>query len=203
MNVFIYYLGDIAKRSLHLKFDIGHWSLVIIAISWLLVIPVQAIELGGYFENDGILLFKRTSGTVLGDMSRLRLKFDQKFGDSLALHLEPHYNLFVKSENIPLSGVSDLDKLVWDRVYLKYYSTVFNLTAGKQRIAWGTATIWNPTDVFNPFVISFAVREEETTNVEAVRLEVPLGSAGGIDGYILTGKPWNEAKKGGRARTTG
>jgi len=33
-------------------------------------------------------------------------------------------------------------------------------------------------------------------------VEAPLGSAGGIDGYVLTGKTWNETKKGLRAKTT-
>ena len=178
------------------------WVLFGLFVSCFLIIPSYSIELGGYYENDGIGLVKRTGGAVVGDMNRLRLKLDQKIGDSVALHFEPHYNLFVKSENIPLSGVSDLDQLVWDRVYVKLYSQLANLTVGKQRIAWGSGTIWNPTDIFNPFVLSFAVKEEETTNVEAVRLEAPLGSAAGIDGYLLTGKNWSEAKKGVRAKTT-
>jgi hypothetical protein len=174
----------------------------LLVVSWLLIIPVQALELGGYYENNAIVLVKRTGGSVIGDLSRLRLKFDQKIGDNAALHLEPHYNLFIKSENIPLSGVNDLDQLVWDRVYLKLYSEVANLTVGKQRIAWGSGTIWNPTDIFNPFVMSFAVKEEETTNVQAIRVEAPIGSMGGIDGYILTDTPWAETKKGVRAKTT-
>jgi hypothetical protein len=164
--------------------------------------PICGVELGGYYENDALGLLKRTGGSVAGDMNRLRLKLDQKIGENAAIHLEPHYNMFIKSENIPLSGVNDLDQLVWDRVYAKLYLPLANLTIGKQRIAWGTGYIWNPTDVFNPFVLSFAVKEEETTNVEAVRFEAPIGNAGGIDGYLLTGKNWHETKKGMRAKTT-
>jgi hypothetical protein len=178
------------------------FRIYLVIVSLLLVIPSYAIELGGYYENDGISLIKRTGGAIIGDMNRFRLKFDQKIADNIALHLEPHYNLFIKSENIPLSGVSDLDQLVWDRVYVKLYSRLANLTVGKQRIAWGSGTIWNPTDVFNPFVLSFAVKEEETTNIEAVRIEAPIGNAGGIDGYLLTDKPWSETKKGLRVKTT-
>jgi hypothetical protein len=178
------------------------WVLFGICLTISLISPARAFETGGYYENDAIGLAKRTSGIVFGDMNRLRIKFDQKAGDNIALHLEPHYNLFIKSENIPLGGVSDMDKLVWDRVFLKYYSPLANLTVGKQRIAWGSGTIWNPTDVFNPFVMSFAVKEEETINVEAVRVEAPIGNAAGIDGYLLTGKTWNETKKGIRAKTT-
>ncbi len=168
----------------------------------LLAPPSHSLELGGYYENDGIVLFKKAGGSVLGDMNRLRIKIEQNFGENFTLHLEPRYYLFIKSADLPLTGVSDLDKLVWDRVYLKLYSNFANLTAGKQRIAWGAGTIWNPTDVFNPLVMSFAVKEEETTNVEAVRLEAPLGSAGGIDAYVLTGKTWSGTKKGLRVKTT-
>lgn len=171
----------------------GAWLLMAVCF---LAIPSYGWELGGYYENDGIGLVKRTGGAVVGDMNRLRLKLDQKAGDNIALHLESHYNLFIKSESIPLSGVNDLDQLVWDRVYVKLYSQSANLTVGKQRIAWGSGTIWNPTDVFNPFVMSFAVKEEETTNVEALRLEAPLGSAGGLDAYL------SKTKKGLRAKTT-
>jgi len=178
------------------------WVLFGLFVSCLLAIPTHGIELGGYYENDGIGLVKRTGGSVIGDMNRLRFKLDQNFGQNLTIHFEPRYYLFVKSENIPLSGVSNLDQLTWDRYYLKYYSGLANITIGKQRIAWGSGTIWNPTDVFNPFVMSFAVKEEETTNVEAIRLEAPIGNAGGIDSYIVTGKNWSEVKKGIRAKTT-
>jgi len=159
----------------------------------------SALEVGGYFENDALALLQRDGGTVLGDLNRLRLKVDHKFGN-LSLHLEPRYYLLIRSQNLPLTGVSDVDRLVWDRLYLKLYSSLGNLTLGKQRIAWGSGSVWNPVDIFNPFVLSFAVREEDRSNVEAVRVEIPVGEAGGVDGFVLTDRPWSVTPQGIRAK---
>ncbi|MDD5594508.1 MAG: hypothetical protein PHG97_07200 [Candidatus Margulisbacteria bacterium] len=177
-------------------------NLFLAVVFCLLALPAMAFELGGYYENDLLGLLKKDGGFGAGDLNRFRLKLDQKFGEALTLHLEPRYYYLAKSQTIPLAGVTGLDQLTWDRVYLKYYSRSVNLTVGKQRIAWGSGTIWNPTDAFNPFVLSFAVKEEETTNVQALRLEVPVGAAGGLDAFVLTDAPWRQTKKGVRAKTT-
>lgn len=164
-----------------------------------MVIPAFAsISLNSYYENDVIGISKGGGGGAWGDVNRLRLKFDYKPSDLLAFHFEPRYYFMIKPEELPLIGVTDLNQLVWDRYYLKFYSPLGSLTGGKQRIAWGSGYIWNPTDVFNPVVFSFTVREEDETNVEAVRLEVPIGEAGGLDGYVTAGPI---SKKGLRAKT--
>lgn len=167
----------------------------------LLASAAGAVELTGYYETDLIGLVKQDDSTLLADLNRFRLKIDTKL-DSFALHLEPRYYFLLNSRDLPLAGATGLDQLTWDRVYLKYYSALFNLTAGKQRIAWGTGYIWNPTDVFNPFVLSFAVKEDEENNVEALRCEAPLGLNGGLDLYITTGQPWSAARKGTRLKET-
>ncbi|MBU1617493.1 MAG: hypothetical protein KKF06_06960 [Candidatus Margulisbacteria bacterium] len=163
---------------------------------------VLAVDLSGYYENDLLGLIKSDGGATIGDLSRLRLRFDAKVGESLVIHLEPRYYLLFKSDPVSVAGASGIDQLVWDRIYLKYYSTLFNLTAGKQRIAWGSGYIWNPTDIFNPFVLSFAVKEEDESNVEAIRCEAPFGPSAALDLYLTTGQPWGETKKGVRARRT-
>lgn len=158
--------------------------------------------MGGSYENDLLGLVKKDRNTGAGDLNRSRLKIDYKFNDNLAAHFEPRYYLLVKSQDILLTGASDLDKLVWDRAYLKYRDPNWSVTAGKQRIAWGSGYIWNPVDIFNPFVLSFAVREEDRSNVEALRVEVPVGEAGGVDGFVLTGKPWESTARGLRVKGT-
>ncbi len=177
----------------------GHYLVILV---WLLVIPVQALELGGSYENDILTLLKKDGTAGLGDLNRLRLKLDHNFSDSLAVHLEPRYYFLLKSQDILVTGASDLDRLVWDRVYLKYRTDRWSLTAGKQRIAWGTGYIWNPVDIFNPFVLSFAVSDQDKTNVESMRVEVPVGEAGGIDAFVATGKPWEETARGLRVKGT-
>ncbi|MFQ5798231.1 MAG: hypothetical protein ACE5H0_05995 [Bacteroidota bacterium] len=37
-----------------------------------------------------------------------------------------------------------------DRFYLRQSFNFGNITIGRQRIAWGTGRVWNPTDLFNP-----------------------------------------------------
>ena len=158
------------------------------------------VEIGGSYENDVVLGINRNGSAIAGDLNRLRLKVDSSFSSNLVLHLEPRYYLFPTSQTFALSGVSSLDQLVWDKVYLKAYLAAVDITVGKQRIALGTGYIWNPTDIFNPVVMSFTVGEEDETNVEAVRLEVPIGEAGGIDGFVLTGSEWGMTKRGIRGK---
>lgn len=176
--------------------------LYLVIVSWLLAIPAQGIELGGYYENDVIGVVKKGGGLIAGDFNHFRLKMDAQPAPNLALHLEPRYYFLIKSEDLPSTGMAGLDQLIWDRVYAKASLPLLSITAGKQRIAWGSGYIWNPTDIFNPYILSFAVREEDRANVEAVRVEVPIGEAGGMDAFVLTGKPWEETAKGLRVKGT-
>ena len=160
-----------------------------------------ALELGGSYENDALVAARGDGRLVPGDLNKFRLKLDQDLPSDLAVHLEPRYYFLIRSDDLPTTSADRLDQVVFDRAYLRYDSPVLALTIGKQRIAWGSGYIWNPTDIFNPVVLSFAVREEDEANVEAVRLEVPLGQTGGLDGYLLTNASFSAAKKGLRAKT--
>ncbi|MBU1026795.1 MAG: hypothetical protein KKA31_03595, partial [Candidatus Margulisbacteria bacterium] len=159
------------------------------------------VDINGYYENDGIALVKRTGGGVIGDLNKLRLRMDYQPHESVLLHLEPQYEMLIASETNFIADASGLDQLVWDRAYLKYSFPQADLTVGKQHIAWGTGYIWNPTDVLNPFTLSFAVSEEDEEDAQAIRVQVPLGAASGIDAFILTNKPWPEVTKAIKAKT--
>jgi len=50
----------------------------------------------------------------------------------------------------PVDNEYALWQAVVHRLYLRYSGDNIDLTAGRQRIAWGTGRIWNPTDLFNP-----------------------------------------------------
>ena len=155
------------------------------------------VELGGSYENSPVVLLKKDGSGVIADLNRLRLLFDVRTGRDLSLHLEPRYYYLVQSNTLAIAGISDINKIVWDKYYLKANLDFLSLTAGKQRIAWGTGYIWNPTDVFNPYVLSFAVGQEDETNVEAARAEISLGAASGIDGYVLG----DGSRRGMKAKT--
>lgn len=173
-------------------------------VPWLLVICPAAfadIEVLGYYENNLVGAFTRTGEAMAGDLNRMRLRIDARLFPNVNLHLEPEYNLLIRSQDMPISGISGLDQLVWDRSYLRIGFPQADLTVGKQRVAWGAGYLWNPTDVFNPFSLSFAVEEEQEAEPEAVRLEIPLGEASGIDAFVVSGHEWHETKKGIRGIT--
>lgn len=184
------------------KFGIGIYFIILV---WSLVImsgvAFADLEILGYYENNLVGAVTRTGEALAGDLNRLRLRIDSRLAPNVNLHLEPEYNFLVKTGDMPVSGVSGLDELVWDRAYLKINFPQADLTLGKQRVAWGAGYLWNPTDIFNPFTLSFAVDEEQESEPEAARLEIPLGEASGIDAFIVSGKKWQETEKGIRAIT--
>jgi hypothetical protein len=200
---------ELLNDEMMIKSEFPNWSLVIrhyflILVSSFLILATAAfadLEIGGYYENNLIVVGKRTAGWIYGDLNRLRLRIDSSPLPNINIHLEPEYNLMVTTEAMPLIDTSKLNRLIWDRAYLKIYFPLADLTWGRQRIAWGAGYLWNPTDVFNPFTFSFAQDEEQEAEPEAVRLEVPLGALSGIDAFVLTGKEWGEAAKGIRAKT--
>ena len=159
------------------------------------------IDLGGYYRNELIYIIQRDGTCILGDVNKLRFQLDSKIIPAILLHLEPEYAVLIKTEELPLLDNTELNKVIWDRTYAKISLPFVDLTAGRQRVAWGTGHVFNPTDVFNPFALSFAVAEEERKGVDAVRLEIPFGAASGIDAVFLTDKGWDETKKGIKAKT--
>ena len=62
-------------------------------------------------------------------------------------------------------GYSELDRLWLDATYDR-----LQFSLGRQRIAWGTALVWNPTDLFNPLSV-LDIDYEERPGVDAVRLQ--------------------------------
>ncbi len=81
---------------------------------------------------------------------------------------------------------TNLDTLMWDgkeslgygqidRLWLDYTRDNLELTAGRQRIAWGTALVWNVIDLYNPkSVLDFDY--EEKPGADALRLQYYTGA---------------------------
>ena len=200
---------ELTNDEIITKHQIPNWLLEIgryfvILISSLVILGQTAsaeLKIGGYYKNDGILVLTRSGQGIIGDLNTLRLRFDANVLPNAKLHLETQYATLFKTQTMAISSVSSLDQLVWDRTYLKFALPLADVTVGRQRVAWGTGHLWNPTDVFNSFTMSFAVSEDERSGIEAVRVEVPLGVASGIDLVAETGKTWEGAKKGLRYKT--
>lgn len=77
---------------------------------------------------------------------------------------------------------SDLDRLWFDGTF--GHMTV---SAGRQRIAWGTALVWNPTDLFNPLsILDFDY--EERPGVDALRAQYFMSEVSKIEIAVKPGK---------------
>jgi len=153
------------------------------------------LDFGGYYKNDLLHLIKKDGSSISTDVNKIRLKIGYELSPEIYFHLEPEYVNFIKTEDIPLLGTSDIDRIIFDRGYARISIPQADFVIGKQRIAWGTGYIWNPTDVFNRFAFSFAIAEEERRGVKAIRASVPLDALSGVEGVVLVGKNWEIAPK--------
>jgi len=80
--------------------------------------------------------------------------------------------------------VVDNDDLVWRasvyRVYLKLAFDKANVVAGRQRIAWGTGRVWNPTDLFNP-ISPLRIEQAQRDGVDALSAEYFIGKLSSVN----------------------
>jgi len=77
-----------------------------------------------------------------------------------------------------------------DRAFLTYTATSFDLFAGRQPVAFGSARVINPTDIIAPFTVN-TIAKDELVGVDAVRMKTPLAEMGEIDVGIVFGNDIN------------
>lgn len=150
--------------------------------------PPWTQQLGGYFKN--LVSGSRSYFTQdhwVDNLDRLRLTYDAKYHDWLAVHVD--YDNEVHAGN--LTGLPDFavvrdrqsaawldlqhvfvnqSHAYWDtslyRGYVSLHRGSATLTAGRQRIGWGTARFWSPMDMFNP-ISPLQIEPEERQGVDA------------------------------------
>jgi hypothetical protein len=72
-------------------------------------------------------------------------------------------------EEEDIFGFSEIDRLYFDWIF-KDWEVIF----GRQRIAWGTCLVWNPTDLFNPYdILDFDY--EERPGADALQVQYYTG----------------------------
>ena len=73
----------------------------------------------------------------------------------------------------------------------------FQVSLGRQRIAWGTALVWNPTDLFNPLsVLDFDY--EERPGVDAVHLQYFSSAVTKVELAVKPGKTHSRSVVAGK-----
>ena len=73
-----------------------------------------------------------------------------------------------------------------DRLYLNWVPGQWQVTVGRQRIAWGTNLVWNPIDLFNPLsVLDFDYEERPPS--DAARVQYYTGAVSKIEIAVRPG----------------
>lgn len=83
----------------------------------------------------------------------------------------------LSGQEIPASR-SDIEEL---KLQFNAHQTVF-FTIGKQKIKWGSARFWNPTDVLNSTRRDILYSDDRRSGVNLVKSHIPLGQA---NAYVI------------------
>ncbi len=165
-----------------------------------MVQPLHAMEIRGEYRN---LLFETENSTaqrVVTDLNRLRLQWrgtHDAWSWQLSYDHELLYGGLLRDpwfrQQLELPAPTWLDAAAtissspshrWQhqlyRGWLRYEQGPWRLTMGRQRIAWGSGRIWNPTDRFNP-VQPTALEQDQKLGVDAVDGQWRYSGFGGIE----------------------
>jgi len=88
------------------------------------------------------------------------------------------------------SGNSYVLNTVVDRAYIDFTAGRFQIRAGRQRINWSQALVWNPNDIFNTYSF-FDFDYVERPGSDAVRMTLSTGPASAAEAVV---KINNESK---------
>ncbi len=173
-----------------------------------LTTPAPALEFSGRYTN---LLFDTRDSLKQyrnADLSRLRLELDGDCG-AVRFHIAYDHELLwgglvadpVLAAALRRPEPTWLDASVaisrrthsnWRhtlyRGWVEYDAGPVNIKLGRQRIAWGSGRIWNPTDRFNP-VQPTALELEQKLGVDAVRVAWNYGGNGSLVAEATPARP--------------
>jgi hypothetical protein len=159
-------------------------------------------ELKGYLKDLNIILFSNAFRNVsYTNLVHNRINFKWKPSEKITGAVEvrnrfywgdqvqtiPHFGRQLRNDNeaMNLSGIwnisnnSVLQSNV-ERLWLEYRRTKWNVRAGRQRVNWGMANIWNPNDIFNTYnFLDFDY--EERPGCDAVKIQYLVNALSNIE----------------------
>jgi hypothetical protein len=179
---------------------------------------VSSTEAGGYIKY----LFGRTelsSGSPLIDHvlhGRLNTKWypSDELTTIMELRFRAYYGSSVERSDAFIESIRNttvcgsLDVVAWDqkktvgygevdRMNLNWTHGQWQVTLGRQRIAWGTNLVWNPIDIFNPLsILDFDYEERPAVDAAyfqyytgpVSKLELAMKAGRTSEGTITAGK---------------
>jgi hypothetical protein len=192
--------------------------LLIFSLTLTLCAQDNGYQIGGYvkylFSNTDIPTFGRVNDHILH--SRLNGRYF--LSDEITVAAEVRNRIFAGGsvERVPnyISSIrSDHDlgnaDVIWwtspstaahseiDRLWVDGSFGDVTVSAGRQRIAWGTALVWNPIDLFNPLsILDFdyeerpgadAIRAQYFMN-EVSKFEIAFKPGGTVSRRVIAGK---------------
>jgi hypothetical protein len=88
-----------------------------------------------------------------------------------------------------------------DRFLITLSSPSCDVYVGRQAVAFGSARVVNPTDVIAPFAYD-TIAKEERTGVDALRVKIPTGEMGEVDGGLVFGEDFSVKESAAFIRST-
>ncbi len=87
-----------------------------------------------------------------------------------------------------------------DRAFITFSPPFADIHAGRQPIAFGSARVVNPTDIFTSFTYT-ELNKEERTGVDAIRIKIPAGMLGEVDIGTVFGEKFKSYESAAFVRT--
>ncbi len=180
----------------------------------LLIFPIviraqSSFDYNGYVED----LYSNTKSSLNSDTyydnlvhARLNTRWypNNNLTGALELRMRAYYGSTVENTPDFLGQIksqhefTQLDAVLWnqkesvgylqvDRLWLDWNKGNTEITLGRQRIAWGTSWVWNPTDIFNAYnVLDFDYVERP--GVDALRVQYYTGPVSKFELSVRPGK---------------
>ncbi|MCB9090181.1 MAG: hypothetical protein H6628_17935 [Calditrichae bacterium] len=128
------------------------------------------VNLPVYQDNPSGPLYMTFPEQTFLNLTRLRLRPTLNLGDRTRIALEHEVTALYRTDVLPLyqqaADITNRQRFDWrwyplqedyltvshfiDRLYVWHEFDFGEITIGRQRVAWGSGRIWNPTDLFNP-----------------------------------------------------
>jgi len=183
--------------------------LLVFVLPMVIKAQTSSFDYNGYVED----LFNTTKSSLNSDTyydnlvhARLNTRWypNNNITGALELRMRAYYGSTVENTPNFLEQIksqhefTQLDAVLWnkkesvgyfqvDRLWLDWNKGNTEFTLGRQRIAWGTSWVWNPTDIFNPYnVLDFDYQERP--GVDALRVQYYTGPVSKFELSIRPGK---------------
>lgn len=141
------------------------------------------VGLSGTTYNETALI-KNDEGIHYSNRSAFHLQF-ASLTEGIKMVSEIEFYMvygYLSSQTSEISELMKNGQFYIDRLYMKFPISKLDLTIGKQRIAWGSAVIFRPTDRFNkPNPLSLSGRKE---GVNALLAKMFVGDLSSIE-FVL------------------